>query len=92
MDERMAGMAPSHIWKKFLSLLASEGHSAFHRGPGASLKQRHEPGQIVSLCSVFIGLLKCIVLLEFLLVWITLLANVAIKWSMRHGTSCTVCV
>lgn len=29
MDEKAADMAPSHIWKKFLSLLASAGHCAF---------------------------------------------------------------
>lgn len=32
MDERMADVAPLHIWKKFLSLLASAGHCAFSRG------------------------------------------------------------
>lgn len=32
MDEKMADMAPSHIWKTFLFLFASAGHSAFAVG------------------------------------------------------------
>lgn len=32
MDEKMADEAPSHIWKKFLPLFASTGHSAVAGG------------------------------------------------------------
>lgn len=32
MDEKMADMTSLHIWKKFLSLLASAGHSTFAGG------------------------------------------------------------
>lgn len=52
MDERMADMAPFHIWKKFLSFLASVGHCAFCWEFGGILKQSQDK---VYICAVSRG-------------------------------------
>lgn len=61
MDEKMADEAPSHIWKKFISLLASAGHGAFAGGLIWCFKAKARVRTELYLCRVFIGLLKCIV-------------------------------